>query len=215
MNNSFSKSTYPAAGVLLFLRKGAAAAVCTATALALSACSGNKDGEGNWPKGFDSLSDNAKVEYVMENATPDSLARFIIDASLGKVKGARIDTLSVATMYAYEHLKNESDIQTFSAAYDEYSANLPLSDKMQVMKMAGELDPQGIGYQLGLTYVDIIRTNRKNAETVTSEIEAFRSACGEDTVMFQRFLTGFRTVLDVDHGKDLPEDIYRKFKDYQ
>lgn len=192
---------------------------CALAALALSlmaaSCGGRESADGAFGEGFDKLSDARKVAYVMQNAAPDSVARFICNAALGKVPGASIDTLATATLYAYEHYTDEADLQTFSAAYDEYAASLPLDDKMRIMKMAGEVDPQGIGYELGLEYVDRIRRSHRSSEEVVREIEAFRKACSSDTMMFRRFLTGFKVALEVDRGKDLPDDIYTKFKNYK
>ncbi len=60
----------------------------------------------------------------MEHVSSDSLARFIIDASIGKVRNARIDTLAIATNYAFEHLEGE-DLDKFSVAYDSHVESLP------------------------------------------------------------------------------------------
>ena len=189
--------------------------LAAALALTLCACGSDKTGGSQWPKGFDAKSDSEKVAYVMERVGPDSVARFICAASLGHVEGAKINSLADATLYAYEHYKQESDLQSFANAYDDYTNRLALADKMKLMQPGGSADPQAIGYQLGLEYVDMIRSSRKNAQVVTEEVEAFRKACASDTAMFRRFLTGFKVALDVDKGKDLPNEIYLKFKNYK
>lgn len=188
---------------------------CVLAASIFAGCRGKDDAGGKWPADFENYSDNAKVEYVMRQSTPDSVARFILNASIGKIPGVSIDTLAQATLYAYEHYKDEKDLQTFSNALDDYVSKVPLSDKMMIMRQAGEVDPQGLGYELGLEYVDMIRSNHKNAVEVGKEIEALRIACGEDTMMFQRFLIGFKVALDVDRDRDLPMEIYSKFKNYK
>ncbi len=190
-------------------------ACAAAMAAMLFAGCGNKNNGNAFDEGFDQLSDGQKVAYVMQNADPDSVARFICDAALGKVPGATIKSLPEATLYAYENYKDEARLQTFSSTYDEYVASRPLDDKMRLMKMAGEIDMQGIGLQLGLEYVDRIRSDHKNAAQVQKEIESFRKACAGDPDTFRRFLTGFKVALEEDHGKDLPEDIYNKFKEYE
>lgn len=181
----------------------------------IAGCGNDKDKSSGFDEGFNRLSDAAKVEYVMKNADPDSVARFICNAALGKIPGVEIDTLATATLYAYENYRRDEDLQSFSMAFDEYVRHMRLEDRMRMMKMAGEVDPQRIGYELGLQYVDCIRADRKNVGDVESEIEAFRKACGSDTMMFQRFMTGFKVVLDIDRGKDLSEEIYTKFKNYK
>ncbi len=180
-------------------------------ALLISAC-GAKTGndKAGLPNDFASLSDAQKVEYMMNNVSPDSVARFICDAALGKLPEARIDTFALASAYAYEHY-NDSDLLVFSREYDDYAANLPLADKMKILAMAGQIDPQGLGYELGLEYVSHIRDAKMTVDDVRKEIEAFKDACANDSSTYVRFMKGFQTVLKVDHGKDLPEEIYKKF----
>lgn len=103
--------------------------------VALSGCaSSGSDKEKGFPSGFDSLDDVSKVAYVIENATPDSVARFLCEASLGHVAEARIDTLALAAAFAYEHY-NDSALIAFSQEFDSYSANLPLADKMRIYSL--------------------------------------------------------------------------------
>lgn len=192
--------------------------VLSGAAIALSvmcSCTGKKDNGGGFDADFGKLSDGGKVAYMMERVSPDSVARFICEASLGHIEGVKIDTLSLATLYAYEHYKSESDMQTFSSEMDDYVAHLPLESRMQIMKMLGEVDAQALGYQLGLEYVDHIRLDSVTPGDVKREIAEFKRACGADTMMYQRFLTGFKVALEVDRGKDLPEEIYVQFKNYK
>ena len=91
------------------------------------------------------MGDTARVAWMMEHVSSDSLARFIIDASIGKVRNARIDTLAIATNYAFEHLEGE-DLDKFSVAYDSHVES-PLADKMRVYAQAGTEDPQGLRLQ--------------------------------------------------------------------
>ncbi|MCM1370185.1 MAG: hypothetical protein NC204_07425 [Candidatus Amulumruptor caecigallinarius] len=176
----------------------------------LTACGGGKEGKGKYPENFNKIGDAGRIDYVMKNAGPDSLARFIIFSSLGKNGDVKIDTLALATNYAYEHLQGEA-LEKFSAEYDVVVESLPLADKMRAYMLGGSEDPQGLGYKLGLEYMSSIRENHKNAAAVEKEIAEFKKACGTDTATYRRFLIGFRTVLEVDRGKDVPEDIYQKF----
>jgi len=162
------------------------------------------------PENFASLDDSSQVAFMMKNSTPDSVARFICNASLGKVKSARIDTLAIAVAYAYQNY-NDSDLIVFSREFDDFSANLPLNEKMKIYSMAGNIDPQGLGYELGLEYVTHIRENKMSVDDIRTELNAFKEACANDSDMYNRFLKGFKTVLKVDHGKDLPEEVYNAF----
>ena len=179
--------------------------------LAAVSCGRSNDGETtSFPPDFNSFSDSQMVEFVMKNASPDSVARFICNSALGKVTEGRIDTLAIAAAYAYEHYA-DSALMAFSKEFDSFSSTLPLADKMKIYAMAGELDPQRLGYQLGLEYVSHIRDSKMTVDDVRAEISAFKKACADDSITYIRFMKGFRTVLRADHGKDLPEAIYKAF----
>lgn len=163
-----------------------------------------------FPADFNTRSDAAKVDYVMKHASPDSVARFVINATLGKLNNVRIDSLALAATHAYSHY-NDSSLIVYSVAFDEYSAALPLPEKMKIYVAAGKSVPQQLGYQLGLEYGSQIREKRKTVGRVKEEMEEFRRACADDTVTYDRFVKGFQTALKVDHGQDLPEEIYSTF----
>ncbi len=184
-----------------------------AVALTLASCSSRQTPAQTMPDNFDQFADTAKVAYMMDVVSPDSVARFICDAALGKSKVAAITAFPEASAYAYQHYADSSLI-AFSQELDYYSANLPLADKMKIYSMAGQTDPQRLGYELGLEYVGYIRDNKANVEEVKKEIAALKSACGEDSLTYIRFLKGFKTVLQADRGKDLPEEIYNVFINY-
>ncbi len=184
-------------------------------AVILSGGCGKSGGQaGAFPDNFNSLSDEERVAYVMENASPDSVARFICLASLGKVPGAKIDTLATASLYAYEHY-SDSTLAIFSDEFDRFSSSLPLPERMSIIAQSGLVDPQGLGYELGLHYVDQIRERHMSPAEVKAEIEALRQACADDPKTFTRFLTGFKTVLKLDRGKDLDPAVYEAFINYE
>lgn len=178
----------------------------------VSVCScGGKNGSGDFPDNFGTIGDAGRVSYMMKNVTPDSVARFICDAALGKVEGARIDSLPTATLYAYEHYKN-TDLASFAAQYDAYSQSLPLEEKMKLYALAGSYDPQQLGYQLGLEYVGNIRSKKMTADQVAAELEEFKKACGNDHGTYKRFVKGFKVVLELEKGNGISGDIYSRFK---
>lgn len=181
--------------------------------LATVACGRNSSADKGWPAGFEALSSAGKVEYVMKHASPDSVARFICSASLGKENGVSLD-LNEATLYAYEHYRDK-DFEEFTTAYEECQNSYSLSDKMKLYKMAGALDPQQFGYTLGLEYISSIRDNSKSVEQVNEELAEFKKACGSDADTYRRFVIGFKTALNADHGKDLDEAIYNAFINYE
>lgn len=183
---------------------------CTMMCILLASCGGSKKSEGNYPDNFKSIGDAGRIDYMLKRVSPDSLARFIIYGALDKNPGAPIDTLALATNYAYDKLKGE-DLEKFSAEYNSIAESLPLGEKMILYREGGTEDPQGLGYQLGLEYLTSIRDGNKSVKDVEEEIKAFKKACGSDTAMYRRFMIGFKTVLEIDHGTDVPEEIYRTF----
>ena len=179
--------------------------------MAVMSC-GNKykEEQKGLPQGFAKFSDTEKVGYVMKHVEPDSVARFIIDATLGRLGDVKIDSINVAATYAYANF-NDSSLLAYSVAFDDYSQALPLPDKMRIYVAVGKSVPQQLGYQLGLEYVSQIRSNHKSVGDVRQEMEEFRKVCADDTVTYTRFVKGFQTALEVDHGQDLPEEIYNAF----
>lgn len=187
--------------------------ICSAVMIPACGRSG-RNSQGVFPEGFNNMSDREKVVYMMENASPDSVARFICLAALGKIPGVKIDTVAMATLYAYENY-TDTTLARFSSEYDQFVNDLALADRMRFYKLAGEIDPQGLGYDLGLHYVDQIREKKMTAKEVKGEIEEFRKACADDADTFNRFLIGFKTVLNIDKGKDLSQEIYTTFINYE
>lgn len=177
------------------------------------ACGKKGSGEGNFPDGFDKKSDTQKVAYMMEHADADSVARFIIYASLGKINGAHIDSISIATLYAYENY-TDTALQSFSLEFDRLSEELPIYDKMRLRTLAGAEDPQRLGLTLGLEYMNQIRIKEMTADDVKKELVQFKKACADDPDLYARFLIGFRTVLKHDIHSDMPKEIYSTFLNY-
>ncbi|MCM1152955.1 MAG: hypothetical protein NC328_04825 [Muribaculum sp.] len=187
--------------------------ICIAVGMAvLSGCKG-KTGTGEFPSGFNQKTDKEKVEYLMANYPPDSVARMLCRGAIGLEPEMKIDTLGMATVYAYEKYTGE-DLDRFQHEFDSYGASLPLPLKMKLYFKAAINDPMQLGYQLGLEYVSQIREQHKSVAQIEEEIKEFRKACGSDTETYRRFITGFHIALEEDHGKDLSEDVYRRFINY-
>ena len=179
----------------------------------IPACGGKTDDNSAFPEGFASLSDGQKVAYMMEHVPADSVARFIIFASLGKIEGVRIDTLNNATLKSYETY-TDTALQSFSWEFDRVSEELSLHDKMRLRALVGSEDPQGLGLTLGLEYMNQIRVKGMSADEVMDELRALKRASTDDPDMYARFLIGFRTVLRYDRNSDMPKEIYDRFLNY-
>lgn len=181
--------------------------------LLISACGGKKSDANKFPDDFNTLSDEQKVAYIMQHASADSVARFIIYASLGKIEGVRIDSLNIATLKAYETY-TDTALQTFSWEFDRIAEELPLHDKMHLRAIIGTENPQGLGLTLGLEYMNQIRVKGMTSDQVMEELKELKRASADDPDLYARFLIGFRTVLRYDHNADMPKEIYDTFLNY-
>lgn len=181
--------------------------------LIVPACGGKGGNTNSFPDDFNSLPDGQKVEYLMQHASADSVARFIIYAALGKVDGVSIDTLNNATLKAYETY-TDTALQTFSWEFDRVAEELPLPEKMKLRMLVGAEDPQGLGLTLGLEYMNQIRVKGMTANEVAAELGELKRACADAPDVYARFIIGFRTVLRYDKNSDMPKEIYTRFLNY-
>ncbi len=185
--------------------------VCCTAICTLCACKGNRGGNGNFPDDFNGRTDGEKVAYMMEAATPDSVARFICYASLGYIDGVSLKSVNDAVLYATEHYKREEELTQFGVEFENIQVGLPLADHMKIMKLAGTEDPMGMGLRLGLDYFEQLRDGQKSAAEVDREIAAFRKACGNDTATYVRFVKGFKAALREGGGRGIDPNVYRKY----
>lgn len=185
-------------------------------ALLSSACSGaGKDGNRDLPKDFQGRSDEQKVAYMMEAVEPDSVARFIVYSSLSSDPEVRIGSLSSAYNYAYQHYQNMGDRQEkFILEFEQLSGELPLDERMRLMKAAGQEDSLGLGLRLGIEYFKALREKKMTLQQVDGEIAAFRCACGNDTATYVRFVKGFKAALNTDGGRSVDRAVYAKYAAY-
>ncbi|MCH5214823.1 MAG: hypothetical protein J1E97_06475 [Muribaculaceae bacterium] len=180
--------------------------------LLLGACSKNDGIRNNIPANFNSLSTEDKMDFLMERMPPDSVARFICDAAMGKVYNARIE-LQPARDYAYSHYKVD-DIERFEMECINYENSLPLHEKVKFFQLAATDDPDRYAYELGLSYVGTIREAEMSVKDVQEELDNLRKECKYNKEFYKRFMTGFKTALSVDRHHDLNDNIYKKFINY-
>lgn len=185
-------------------------AVFVMTALGFSACSGGN--KGSFPENFKSLSTEDKMEYLMANLPPDSVANYICDAAMGKLHNARIE-LNPAMAYAYEHY-NEEDQVVFQMALAQYQEELPLHERVRITKLLGVEDLDQYSYDLGLSYVGTIRVEGKDIKQINDELERLQKECASDPDFYKRFMIGFKTALRHDRHHDLDDKIYTQFISY-
>ncbi len=193
---------------MTFNSKTGVSFLSVSAALLLLACGAKNHPD--FPNNFDKIGDAGRIAYVMKTESPDSVARFICDAALGRIEGAKIDTLATATLYPYEHYKDE-DLATFANAFDSYSQSQPLPDKMRLYAMAGQINPQQLGYQLGVEYINNIRNRKMTPDEIDVEIKELRKACSKDPETYRRFVKGFKVALTMEQGNGISQEIYNRF----
>ena len=164
------------------------------------------------PADFQNYTVDEKMEYVMTKETPDSVARFVINASLGRIPGVELD-LNAANLYALDNYQPK-DAEIYSGEYTVMVQKLPLREKMKYYYMEGFQDSIQVGYHLGLEYLTYIRENKKNVKNMKEEVKKFKEILQQDTATYRRFLVGLKIALENDRGVDLDEDIYNEFINY-
>lgn len=164
------------------------------------------------PNYFNAMSVNDKMEYLMKELSPDSLAGFICAAALGEVENVNID-LQEAQLYAYEHY-DENQIVEFVEGCKNFENTLPLHQKVKLVKLSATEDPEMYAYELGLSYVGDIREEKKTVDQVKDELEAFRRECKYDPDFYKRFMKGFKIALRNDRHKDLDDKIFITYINY-
>lgn len=179
--------------------------------LSFSGCHSDSEDNSNSfiPEEFNSMNDTAKVAWLMKNLPPDSVARFICMAALGDIEGVKIDTFVNVVTYAYINYP-DSTVGDFGNAMDEFSHNLPLARKMKLYKL-NDSDSVRSGYQLGLEFLVKIRDREMTMAQIDEEINGLKKACINDSMTYKRFVTGFRTALEVGKERDVPDSIYDRF----
>lgn len=180
-------------------------AVC---GLTFSSCGSSDAGKNGYPT--ESLSDTAKVSFIMERCKPDSVAKYICNTFLGWNNGATLKSMSDAVTYAYTHYQGD-DLIVFSETFDDYTNSLPLPSRMIILSKAAVSDADGLGYRLGLEYAADIQSNRKNLQEIDREISELKKACGADSMTYFRMLTGLSVALAQPEYKSLPSDILKKY----
>lgn len=183
-------------------------------ALVLAGCSG-KGGDSDFPSDFSSRSDSEKVAYMMEAVGPDSVARFICNASLGKLGSVKVDSMSMAVLYAYENYKDAEAQTLFGETLDSMQNSLPLSEKMEILQKVGTEDPMGLGLKLGLEYIQQIRERHITVNDALAEIREFKKACGNDNETYDRFVTGLKVALKENGNRELEPGVYEKLMNIQ
>lgn len=185
-----------------------------AVALLLAGCSGSNN-NGEVPKDFEQRTDEQKVAYMMEAVEPDSVARFIVYSSLNDDPHTHISSLNKAYNYAYQHYQNMGDKQVkFIMEFEQLTGELPLDERMRLMKAAGQEDSLGLGLRLGIEYFKALREKKTTLNEVDAEIAAFRRACGNDTATYVRFIKGFKAALNTDGGRSVDRAVYAKYAAY-
>lgn len=187
--------------------------VCAGVVFAtvMSGCGKNaEETESSFPSGFNKKSDSEKVAYLMRTTTPDSVARFVMNASLGKIKGIQLDSLAMVELYIVSNYDSQKQLE-YAEESVRLKDQLTLAQRMHLFKKGSAEDPIGFGLDLGLGYLSIIREKNLSAKDVENEIKDFKKECKEDTATYRRFVIGFTEALRQDKDKDVKKEIYDRF----
>lgn len=180
----------------------------------LCACNG-KDSDNSTmaglPRDFSSKPDSTKVHMLLDNGMPlDSLAVYVCKAAVGDIQGVSINDFASIDAYIYA-AKGEKEYEVYALAFDECKKQLSLVKKLRLYKKNALEDPDKIGYQLGLQYVNDVIYNKLTIGKVDREIADFRRACGDDEDTYNRFLKGFAVGISTRTPGEVPQDIIDQY----
>ncbi len=162
--------------------------------LLLSACGGDNNSKDATVAPGANASDREKVSYMAQITSPDSLARYICYAALGRSSSGTIDSLSMAQLYALEiYQADDRKIVEFSRSYDETVENLPLTDAYRLAKMTGVLDDTQLPFDLGLRYGARVKREGIKAPEVKNDTAALARMV--EPHFFDLFVKAFDTAL--------------------
>lgn len=184
-------------------------AICFVCVL-LSGCS--KEKTADLPNNFNNLSNDQKMEYLMDKLPPDSVAVFVCDVAMGKVYDSRIE-LGEAMTYAYTHY-DQDQVVAFDDAMANYQSKLPLHEQVKFTKLSDLIDPEMYSYELGLKYVGVIREEELDVKQAKEQVDLLMKECKSDPDFYKRFIKGFKAALNNDRGRDLDNNIYTLFISY-
>lgn len=179
--------------------------------LVTAACGSRNGADGDWSE-FNSKSIEGKMKYLTSEMSPEEVAIFVCDASIGKKGNARV-SLPEARDYLYSHYTQEQ-IEEFEIACGNYVFDLPLHEKVRYAKADATENIDAYAYELGLGYVGAIRENKKDVSSVKEELKLLQAECKTDRDFYRRFMKGFKLALENDRHRDLDEKIYLNFITY-
>ncbi len=160
----------------------------------LSSCGGDKNSSEATVAPGPGASDREKVAYVAQVHGPDSLARFICYAALGRSTDGKIDSLAMAQLYALEiYQADDEKIARFSRVYEETVEALPLPDAYRLAKMNGTLDDTQMPLDLGLHYGARVKRDKIPQAQVKKDTAALSQLV--DPHFFGLFQKAFETAM--------------------
>ncbi len=187
-----------------------ASVLCAAALIWASGCKNNEADDATtaaMPRNFASSSDSVKVKMLLDhNVSLDSLAQYVCLAAAGEIKNVNITDFGQIDAYIYTH-RGEKDYEVYALAFDECRKSLPLTSKLTLYKKNALQDPDKIGYQLGLEYVNDVMDKKLTIGKIDKEVAEFRKACGADEDTYKRFLKGFSVGLSTRASGEIQDDI--------
>lgn len=137
------------------------------------ACSSANASDLNYPENFNSQTDSAKIDFIVSQLHPDTVAVIICDAVL---KGHGIDKpieftlqdLNGAVLYAYTAYPDSCKV-LFGEKLNSYAESLPTDQRMTLTYLAMENDPYRLGYKLGKEYYELLNNSGEATKSVSKQ----------------------------------------------
>ena len=146
------------------------------------------------PENFNEWSDSTKISFVMKRVSPDSTARFLCLAALGRLPEAKIVSFKDAVGHVYMAYEDSAKI-VFYNEINDFPTKLPLEDKLRLYVMAGDGKPGRLGYRLGKEYAAGLHSGNITETEVLEEINVIENLLGDNKTDREKFKAGLKTSL--------------------
>lgn len=180
--------------------------------LLMGACSSsNQEQENALPADFASMNDTAKLGVlVRQGLSPDSIALYVLHTAEGRNPGVKFTDYANMDVYLYGALGDEG-FNSYRIAYDDYVATMPLVPKLKQLQASPDHDPQSVGFELGLEYINQVLDQKMTIGKVDREVAELHRALGQDEDTYSRFLQGFAAAIASRPAGQVPADITKQY----
>ena len=155
--------------------------------LGLSLFSCGKGASYNLPSGYESMSDSAKVAWMMEKYPADSVAHFLCRDAASLDSVFKIKDFSQAVVMVYTRYDEENKTK-FGTELNEFCGSLPPKYKMRIYYKGSGGAGRRLGYSMAEDYLK--SDSREINSELKADYEALKEICPDDRKFIKEFYEG-------------------------